>query len=489
MIERERMDYDLIVIGGGSAGLTATAAAARLGARVLLIEKKALGGDCLYTGCVPSKTLIRTARLAHEMRHAARLGLADAAPAVDGARVMARVREAIARIERQDSPARFEAMGAEVKIGAPRFLDRDRLELGGTTLGARAFVLATGSRPSLPPIPGLADAGCLTNESVFTLSAIPKSLAVIGGGAVGLELGQALARLGARVSILEAEGRLLPKEDAECSMEMARRLEAEGLAIHTATTVHEVRRVGRPSGTGSPAAQGSPGKRKLLRCDKIQDIEVDEILVAVGRAPNVEGLGLDAAGVEHDRKRVSVDQHLRTSNPKVFAVGDVIGHLQFTHTAGYEAALAVRNALFPFGTRPDYRAIPWAIFTDPELARVGMTEEEARASNNEVEVFRANFSEVDRAITDGHESGFAKLLVVDGKLVGAHILGPHAGELIHVPALAMRRGLGVSTLASMSWVYPTLSEVVRKASQSRYEQLLESRGARRVASALMRLKG
>jgi len=470
-------DWDLILIGGGSGGLTAATAARKLGARVLLIDKNALGGDCLFTGCVPSKTLLRTAKLAHEMRGAARWGLGAVEPVVDGARVMARVREVIARIAEHDAPARFEALGVTVRIGAPRFVSPEELELDGARLRARAFIVATGSRPALPPVEGLAEVPFLTNETVWGIEAIPSSLAVLGGGPTGVELGQAFARLGAKVTIVEAADRLLPREEPELAAALRLRLEAEGIAVHTATAIARARRDG-----GDLVLDGNQSGGAVT-------VRAARLLVAAGRRPNHEGLGLDAAGVDVDARRIVVDDELRTTNPRIFAVGDVIGRLPFTHTAGMEAVVAVRNALLPLASRADYRAVPWVTFTDPELARVGLTEAEARArEGREVAVVSARYDETDRALTDGVEAGLAKIVTAGGRVVGAHLLGAAAGEIVHVAALAVKEKLPLRALASMSWAYPTLSEVLRKASQSRYEALLERPTTQRVVSILRRLK-
>jgi pyruvate/2-oxoglutarate dehydrogenase complex dihydrolipoamide dehydrogenase (E3) component len=474
------MNYDLIVIGGGSAGLTATQAACRLGARVLLIDKHALGGDCLFTGCVPSKTLIRTAQLAHEMRHADRWGLGAATPSIDGARVMAHVRSVIRQFtEGEDSPAHFESLGAEVRIGAPHFVSPTELELDGQRLTARAFLIATGSRPAIPDVPGLADAHPLTNESVFDLDAIPRSLAVIGGGPVGLELGQALARLGARVTVVEMLPRILSADDPECASELRARLEAEGVVVHTATHVERVERL----------ASGE------LRLHAIQSgapvtIDAERVLVATGRRPSTDGLELARAGIDFDARRIVVDAELRTTNPRVFAAGDVAGNWLFTHTAGYEAVVAVRNALLPLATRVDYRVVPWCTFTQPEVARVGVTEAEAqKADEGGVEVFRARFADVDRARTDVEPHGFAKIVAVRGRVAGVHLVGAHAGELLHTGVLAVKEQLKVSALASMNWIYPTLSEVLRKAAQSKYERLLSRGSVQRMVGILRGMKG
>lgn len=471
------MTYDLIVIGGGSGGLVATMTARKLGATVLLLDKKALGGDCLFAGCVPSKTLIRSAEVAHLARTAARYGLEPCAPPVDGARVMAHVKEVIARIGEGESIEHFERLGATVRIGAPRFVSPTEIELAGGRYRARAFIIATGSRAAVPELEGLAEAGYLTNETVFDIERVPESLAVLGGGPVGCELGQALGRLGAKVTIVQKAERLLPKEEPECSSAVRQSLESEGVAVHTATEVRRVR-----AGTG--------GRR--LECERSGarfEVVAEHILVAAGRRPNIEGLGLDQAGIEYDRRAISVDEELRTTNPRVFAVGDVNGLFPFTHMAGYQAVIAVRNALLPLASRADYRVVPWTTFTAPEVARVGQTEAEARASGGSaVKVHRARIADVDRAHTEGEESGFVKLVEVGGHLAGAHIVGARAGDIIHVAVLAMKRRLGAAALAKMIYVYPTLSEAVQRAALGRYDDLLSSPRTLRVLGWLRALK-
>jgi pyruvate/2-oxoglutarate dehydrogenase complex dihydrolipoamide dehydrogenase (E3) component len=472
------MDFDLIVIGGGSAGLTATQAACKLGAKVLLIDKHALGGDCLFTGCVPSKTLIRAAEVAHEMRHAGRFGLAPVEPVVDGAKVFAHVKSVIAHIgSHEDSPERYRGLGADVRFGTAKFVSPTELELDGKKLTARAFLIATGSRAAVPPVEGLAEAGFMTHESVFELTAIPASLAVIGGGPIGCELGQALARLGCRVTIVEQAARILEKEDIECSTEVRTRLEAEGIVMHTGVTLTRVEH-----SAGVKRLHGTQGGSPI-------HVEAAEILVATGRRPNVEELGLAAAGIDHDARRIQVDAELRTTNGRVFAAGDVAGNYYFTHMAGYEGVIAMRNALLPLASRVDYRVVPWTTFTRPEVARVGDTEDEARKSGEPVEVYRCRFAEVDRALTDVTPEGFAKIVSVRGRIAGVHIVGAHAGELIHPAVLSMREGLKVDALASMNWVYPTLSEVLRKAAQSKWDKLLDRGGVKKVVGLLRGLKG
>jgi pyruvate/2-oxoglutarate dehydrogenase complex dihydrolipoamide dehydrogenase (E3) component len=463
-----REDYDLVVIGGGSAGLVAAVGAAHLGARAALVEKKALGGDCLFTGCVPSKTLIASARFAADVRRAADFGFAP--PPLqfnDGsfASVTGRVRRVIETVGEHDAPEVFRALGVGVIFGAPRFLSPRELGIepgrGGDqrrrTLTAKRFCISTGSRPAVPPVEGLREAGFITNEEVFHLRELPASLVVLGGGPVGLELGQALARFGSEVTVVETGDRLLPKEDEESSATIERALRAEGLKILlNAKAV----RAGRADGHKTLTIEENGREREL---------HAEEILAATGRRPNVEGLDLEAAGVRYDKQRIITDEYLRTSAPHIFAAGDVTGHFPFTHMAAYEASVVVRNALFfwPLLQKADFRVVPWATFTDPEVARVGLTEREAREryGRGGVKIYRTEFADNDRAQAEGEVAGFAKLICRGrrGEIVGAHIVGPRAGELIHEVVLAMKERLPVTRLGGMVHVYPTLTQVNQKA--------------------------
>jgi pyruvate/2-oxoglutarate dehydrogenase complex dihydrolipoamide dehydrogenase (E3) component len=461
--------YDLIVIGGGSAGLVAAVGAAKLGARVALVERRALGGDCLYTGCVPSKALIAAARFAHETRRAASFGFAPRAWAFadEGyAGVAARVRRVVETVGAHDAPEVFRAEGVEVIFGTPRFRTPHEIEITPTSDGgaekrvlrARRFCLSTGSRPAVPPVPGLEAAGFVTNEQVFELRTLPRALVVLGGGPVGLELGQAFARLGSRVTVVELEERLLPKEDEEVSAFIADALRAEGVEVLLRAKAVAAARTAEGRRTLTVEHDGA---RRELTCA--------EILVAAGRGANTEGLNLEAAGVRYDAGRVHTDAYLRTSARHVYAAGDVTGHFQLTHAAAYEAALVVRNALFPWPVRQraDFRVVPWAVFTDPEVARVGLTEREARAryGQERVRVYRAPFADNDRAQAEGTTKGFCKLVCAGRRdeLVGAHLVGPHAGELIHEIVLAMKQRLPASALGGMIHAYPTLTQVTQRA--------------------------
>jgi dihydrolipoamide dehydrogenase len=458
--------YDMIVIGGGSGGLVAAAGAAQLGAKVLLVEKNLLGGDCLYTGCVPSKTFIRSARWAREVKRANEFGFET----VDWkfkdesfASITDRVWRAIKTIEPHDSPERFEKMGVEIFFGTPRFVSPNEIEVepkdGSAKLNfnAKRFCISTGSRPAVPPIEGLKETGFITNEEVFHLKHLPESLVVLGGGAIGVELGQAFSRFGSRVTIVEMLEHLLPKEDEEVSSAIENILTTEGISVHTKTKAIKVRR---------------DGDKKIITLEKEnkqEEIEAEEILVATGRRPNIEGLNLEAAGVAYDKQRIITDEYLRTSQKHIFAAGDVTAHFLFTHTAAYEASLVVRNALFfyPLTQKIDFSVVPWAVFTDPEVARVGLTEKEAKEKFGDanVKIFRVQFNDNDRAVAEEELQGFAKIICMGRKkkIIGAHIIGAHAGELIQEVVIAIKQGLGITAIGGMIHAYPTLTQITQQA--------------------------
>jgi pyruvate/2-oxoglutarate dehydrogenase complex dihydrolipoamide dehydrogenase (E3) component len=452
--------YDLIVIGGGSGGLTAATIAARVGARVLLVDKTALGGDCLFAGCVPSKALIASARLAHQMRHAARLGLAPVEPAVDLARVMARIRGVQDEIGRHESPEAMRALGCEVQLGGARFVDPHTIAIGGRerAQGDR-FVIATGSHAVPPALDGLAEAGFIDHVALFQLVRLPRRLAVIGGGPIGCEMGQALSRLGSQVTILQRRERLLPREEPEVSAHLTAVLAAEGIAVELDATPRRVERT-------------SAGKRiHFVVAGDERAVEVDEILVAAGRRATLDGLGLDAAGVATGPRGIVVDPALRTSQPHVFAVGDCAGGPQFTHWAEYEARVATRNALFRGREKRDPAIVPWVTFTDPEVARVGATESEARAADPGAHVHRFSFDRLDRAQTEGEPGGFAKV-VVDRRerVLGAHLIGHAAGEALAewVLAISHPRAIALPEIAAAIHAYPTITRINRRVADGHF---------------------
>ena len=454
--------YDLIVIGGGSAGLVAAGGAATLGAKVALIEKKLLGGDCLYTGCVPSKTLIKSARFAHQAREANKYGYESLEPKFlenSFASITKRVENVIEIIEHHDAPEVFENMGVEVIFGAASFLNSNEIEVllknsvEKRVMRAKRFCISTGSRPSLPPVEGLRETGFITNEEVFQLTELPKRLIILGAGAIGVELGQSFARFGAKVTMIETDERILVKEDAEVSALMEKILREENLEILTKTKAVKVRKNEQGVKTLTVESSG-----------KTYEIEADEILVAVGRQPNINGLNLEKAGVEYDRKRIKTNDYLQTSQKHIFAAGDVTAHLQFTHTADYEAQIVIQNAFvpFPFKKKIDFRAAPWATFTQPEIGRVGLTESEAREKfGDQIKVYKVDFTENDRAQAESATGGFAKVVTNKGVIVGASIIGEHAGELIHEFVWAMSKKLKISDLNKIIRVYPTLAKITQ----------------------------
>ncbi|MBK0401223.1 FAD-dependent oxidoreductase [Limibaculum sp. M0105] len=449
------IDTDLCVIGGGSGGLSVAAGAAQMGASVVLIEGHRMGGDCLNYGCVPSKALIAAAKKAHAHRSSAPFGVTADEPAVDYAAAMDHVKRAIATIAPHDSVERFEGLGVRVIEARAAFCSPSEVEAGGHVIRARRFVVATGSSPFVPPIPGLDSVPYLTNETLWDLRERPSRLIVIGGGPIGLEMAQAHRRLGCEVVVLEAF-KALARDDAEIAAIALDRLRAEGIDIREGAKATEV------SGSAGAIRVGLEGG---------DAVEGSHLLVAVGRRANVSGLGLDKAGVEHTDKGVTVDGGLRSvSNRRVYAIGDVAGGLQFTHVANYQAGLVIRNALFRLPVRNRTDIVPWATYTDPEIAQVGMTEAEAAESlPHGWEVHRFDFAGNDRAIAEGRTEGLIKVVVAKGgKIRGASIVGPQAGELILPWALAMSQGLKIGAMAGVIAPYPTLSEVSKRVAGAYY---------------------
>jgi pyruvate/2-oxoglutarate dehydrogenase complex dihydrolipoamide dehydrogenase (E3) component len=476
-------EFDIIAIGGGTAGLVTAAGSVSLGARTALVERARLGGDCLWTGCVPSKALISSARLAAGMREAAAFGLRPVDPAPDGRAVLESVRAVRARIEPHDDPARFRAMGVEVVEGEARFVNPHEIEVDGRRLRARKFVIATGSRAAVPPIQGLAEAGFYTHETAFDRDTIPASVIIVGAGAIGIEFAQAYRRLGVDVTVVELLDEILLKEDPELVARLREILERDGVRILTSHRVVSVDR-----GRGEERLAGSdirPGGGPTVAVSvqgpgEPQVLEADELLVATGRLPNIESLALERAGVEVGRQGVIVDERMRTSRKNIFAAGDVTGGLLFTHVADHEARTVVRNALFPFPGRISYQAIPWCTFTDPELAHVGLTEAEARERFGDgVRAYTYDLKDLDRAIAERAATGLIKL-VTDrkGGLLGGHILAPSAGTMIMEVALAIRQGMRIGQLSSAVHPYPTMSEGVRRAADSYMRAKLNERTSR-----------
>lgn len=439
-------DYDLAIIGGGSAGLTA-AKVGRFFAekRIALIDKQRLGGDCLYYGCVPSKSLIKAARVAHEVATAGRFGLQLTAAGTTLGSVNARVQHAIGEVAQIDSEEHLRESGVDVFLGGGRFLDPHTIETGEKRVSAKYVLISTGSRPATPAVPGIEQTGYLTNEDVFDLQNLPKRLAVIGGGPIGCELAQAFARLGSTVTVLQRGDHLLPRDDMDLVPILERAFVDEGIEV-----LYD---------TGAEAArQEGDDKVLTLSGKRSGDLRADAILAAVGRTPNVEGLELEAAGVAYGPRGITVNERLQTSQEHIFASGDVVGGMQFTHYAGYQAAQAVRNIFLPLKLKFGPKFVPWVTFTDPEIAHVGMTEDEAQKAGREFSVVRFPYSALERAITDQDATGLMKFLI-DGKrrFIGCHIAGANAGELINELTLAMNNDLTVDDVIGSIHAYPTYS--------------------------------
>jgi pyruvate/2-oxoglutarate dehydrogenase complex dihydrolipoamide dehydrogenase (E3) component len=456
-------------VGAGSAGLVVAAGAAQLGLDVVLVERAEMGGDCLNFGCVPSKALIAAARMAQAQRSGAAFGIAPVEPKVDFARVMDHVGETITAIAPNDSVERFEELGVRVLKEQARFIGRNELQAGPHHIRSKRIVLATGSRPAVPPIPGLAEAPYLTNETVFANRTLPAHLIVIGGGPIGLELAQAHRRLGARVTVLEAAS-FLAKDDPELSAIVVQRLRGEGVELRASA------RIARVEGTA-------------VTLDGGERLEGSHLLVATGRTPTVDGLDLDKAGIAHTPRGITVDQALRTTNRSVWAIGDCNGLYAFTHMAGYEASLFIRGALFRAPARLDHSLVPWATYTDPELAQVGLSEQAARQKHGDgIKVLRWPFADNDRARTERVNDGLVKAIADPrGRILGAAIVGPNAGELIQPWCLAISKRLKISALASFVPPYPTLGEASKRAAGSYFTEALFGSRTRKLVRFLARL--
>lgn len=471
---KRRLKVDLAIVGAGSGGLSVAAGAAQLGLKVVLFEKGEMGGDCLNTGCVPSKALIAAADAAHAVRQAGALGVRTQAPDIEFPAVMDRVRSVIAAIAPHDSQERFEGLGVTVVREAARFADPRTLESDSVRVTARKIVIATGSRPAVPPIPGLDAAPHHTNETIFDLPALPKRLAVLGAGPIGLELGQAFARLGSQVTVIEAL-EPLAREDRDVAAPVIAQLAEDGVKLL--------------AGSRATAVAAAPGG-VVISLDGGGAVEADALLVAVGRSPDLAGLNLEGAGVAYDKAGVTTDRSLRSvSNRRVFAVGDAAGRGAFTHLAGAQASLFVRKALFAQSVDADRLVVPRVTYTDPELAVVGMTETEARERfGDRVRVVVEPFSGNDRARAEGDVRGLAKLVTdKGGRILGAAIVGRGAGDLIQPMVLAMTSKLKLTALTSMIAPYPTRGEINKRVAGQWYVPLLFSGRTRALVSLLKRL--
>lgn len=468
----ETIKTDILVIGAGSGGLSVAAGTSQMGARTVLIERGKMGGDCLNYGCVPSKSMLAAAHLAEGARQGQAFGINTEKVTVDFARVHDHIHEVIASIAPNDSQERFEGFGVRVIRESARFIGPREVQAGDTVVQARRIVIAAGSSPMVPSIPGLDQVPFFTNETVFDNRQCPDHLIVIGGGPIGMELAQAHRRLGAQVTVLEI-ARALGKDDPELAAVVLDRLRREGVVIQQGIEIEEV--AGREGGIAVTIKK--EGKQEV--------IEGSHLLVAVGRKANVEDLNLEAAGIEYTPKGIKVDERLRTTNHKVFAIGDVTGGLQFTHIASYHAGIVIRNALFRLPSKVDYRAAPWVTYTHPELAQVGLTEAQAREKHSDIQVLRWEFEENDRAHTERSTVGLAKVIITRrGKILGATLVGSHAGELLQPWCLAISQKLKVGALANLIAPYPTLGEVNKRAAGSYYTPKLFSDFTRRMVRFL-----
>jgi pyruvate/2-oxoglutarate dehydrogenase complex dihydrolipoamide dehydrogenase (E3) component len=471
----ELLKPDICVIGAGSGGLSVAAGAAAFGVSVVLIEKGRMGGDCLNYGCVPSKALIAAAKRANGSMTAGIFGV-DAQLKVEFGRTYRHIQEVIATIAPNDSARRFIGLGVRVIAGAGRFTDPGTVAVdGGITVQARRFVIATGSSPAIPPIPGLAETPHLTNETIFDLAELPSHLVVLGAGPIGLELGQAFRRLGAQVTVVEAV-RPLARDDLECAQIVIDALAREGVMIRAGASVRSVRQT-----RGMVELAVTHGQAE-------ETITGSHLLVAAGRMPNLEGLGLDKAGITHSKTGIVVDRSLRTSNRRVYAIGDAAeGAMMFTHVANYHAGLIIRHALFRLRVKVRYNAVPWVTFTDPELAHVGLTDEQARKRGYRIRVMRWPYCENDRGQTERTTAGHVKAVTdTRGRILGASIVGAHAGELIAPWTLAINRGLNVRAIAEMVVPYPTFGEVNKRAAMTFFSPAAMSPMVRRIVRWLRR---
>jgi len=468
--------YDMTIIGGGSGGLPAARLTANLGANVLLIDKERLGGDCLTYGCVPSKSLIHVAKVVHQARDARKLGLVPAKLDVDMAKVSRYIQGVIEGVAENE---KVYTEGITVKFGNVSFNSATELTLNGERFTSRTTLIATGSRPLIPRIEGLEELNYLTNEDVFNLMRLPASIAVVGGGPVGVELAQAFERLGVNVTIIEAMDRILPGEDAEVSATLAEVMQSEGITVVTNAMFVKASRNGDKKVV--TAQQG----------DTLLTFEVEEILLTLGRKPNVEGLNLEAAGVMYDDKGINVDEYLQTSVPHILAIGDVTGGYLFTHVAAYQAGVAVRNALVPVRKKKvDYRVVPWCIFTDPEVARAGLTSDEAEKQYKQIHIVKFPWAEIDRAQAESETTGFIKFVLTGKKneIVGVHMIGAQAGELLGELALAMRHHLSLKDILDTIHAYPTMATGIQQAAFEAYLEGTAAASNRKIVQTVLSLR-
>jgi pyruvate/2-oxoglutarate dehydrogenase complex dihydrolipoamide dehydrogenase (E3) component len=474
-------DYDMGILGGGSAGLTVAAGAAQLGARTLLIEKeKTLGGDCLHFGCVPSKTLIRTAHVYHLMKHADRFGLpsVDVKP-VDFRAVADRIRSVIETIQQHDSEERFCTLGAKVEFGEARFKDDHSIQVNGQTHSAKTWVISTGSAASISPIEGLDKTPHITNRQIFSLEKLPESMIILGAGPISVEMAQAFQRLGTRVSVIQRSNQILSKEDKDMADEVMAVLEQEGVEWVLNASVLSTRDLGKEKEVVIQRGDG-----------EAQNLRAETILVAMGHDANLQALGLEGLGIDFDRKGLKLDPKLRTNHPHIYGAGDVTGAYQFTHAAGYEGSIVISNAIFHLPRKVDYTFLPWCTFTDPELASIGMNEKRARAAGIQYTVWTERFQDNDRSLAEGEGVGKIKMLLNEKeKPIGVQILGPRAGDLMSEWVAVMGGKVKLSTLAAAVHPYPTLGEINKRVAGTFLSEKIFSEKVRKGLRFFFHLKG
>lgn len=468
-------DYDMIAIGGGAGGFVSSKVAAGFGKKVAMVEKAKLGGECTNAGCIPSKALLKAAAVAHQTRRLREYGLDCGDIRLSGRHAMRYARAAVKKVSDSHPAQTFEKLGITVLLGSPRFLDNHHIEVEGKTISAKHFMLCTGSSAAVPSLEGLTTVPFYTNETLFEIAELPSSLLVLGAGPVGIEMAQAIHRLGSPTTVVAKYDAILPHEDRELSRLLEERLAAEGIRF-----VHEARAV--------RVARGGAGiVLTVERNGAMDDLTASALLVAVGRKPNTEGLDLDKAGIRYGPQGVETDAYLRTTARNIFACGDVVGPHHFSHMTEYQAVTATRNMFLPFRKKVDYDTVAWATFTDPELAHAGMTEEQARKRyGNRVRVYRMGYGDIDRGRTDGTEAGMAKYLIGPrGKLLGAHILGERAGDIIHEAQLLRHLDLPFSAVASMIHIYPTYTDMVRQPAKRYYIDRLRENPFVKLAAKLL----
>ncbi len=474
-------DFDIGILGGGAAGLTVASGAAQLGAKTLLVEKeKELGGDCLHFGCVPSKTLIKTASVYHLMRTSQDFGLPSVdPPPVNYGDVRSRIHSVISTIQKHDSEERFCSLGAKVEIGNPAFSDEHTIRLNGSSYSAKKWVVATGSSPAIPSIEGLDKTSYITNKEIFSLNQLPESMIILGAGPISVEMAQSFSRLGTHVTVIQRSGQILSREDKDMADEVMNVLSSEGVLFHLNTSII------RTSDKG-------PEREVLIKDENGKEVNLraNAILVAMGRTPNLEGLGLNDIGVEFDRKGLKADARLRTSQKHIYAAGDVTGAYQFTHAAGYEGGIVISNAILHLPRKADYTFLPWCTYTDPELASIGMNEKAAKAAGIEYSVWTEAFKDNDRSLAEGERVGKIKMILDEKeKPLGVQILGPQAGELLNEWVAVLNGKVKLSTLASAVHPYPTLGEINKRVAGTFFSPKIFSDKVKKGLKFFFHLKG